>query len=62
MSSLLEIKKLEVCFPSSSGKTYAIQNLEISLEKGEILGIVGESGAGKSSVGNAIIDLSLIHI
>ena len=57
MSSLLEIKKLEVCFPSSSGKTYAIQNLEISLEKGEILGIVGESGAGKSSVGNAIIDL-----
>ena len=57
MKSILEINNLDVCFPSKSGKTYAVQDLEIRLERGEILGVVGESGAGKSTVGNAIINL-----
>jgi peptide/nickel transport system ATP-binding protein len=57
MNNILKIKGLEVCFPSFHGKTYAVSDLGISLEKGEILGIVGESGAGKSTVGNAIINL-----
>ena len=57
MNDILEIKNLDVCFPSKFGKTYAVQDVEIRLERGEILGVVGESGAGKSTVGNAIINL-----
>ena len=57
MKGILEINNLDVCFPSKLGRTYAVQDVEIRLERGEILGVVGESGAGKSTVG-----LSLIHI
>ena len=57
MNGILEINNLDVCFPSKFGKTYAIRDVEIRLERGEILGVVGESGAGKSTVGNAIINL-----
>ena len=57
MNGILEIKNLDVCFPSKFGKTYAVQDVDIRLERGEILGVVGESGAGKSTVGNAIINL-----
>ena len=57
MKCILEINNLDVCFPSKLGRTYAVQDVEIRLERGEILGVVGESGAGKSTVGNAIINL-----
>ena len=57
MKGILEINNLDVCFPSKLGRTYAVQDVEIRLERGEILGVVGESGAGKSTVGNAIINL-----
>ena len=57
MNGILEINNLDVCFPSKVGKSYAVQDVEIRLERGEILGVVGESGAGKSTVGNAIINL-----
>ena len=56
MNGILEINNLDVCFPSKVGKSYAVQDVEIRLERGEILGVVGESGAGKSTVGNAIIN------
>ena len=35
----------------------AVDGVSLSLEKGEILGVVGESGAGKSTIGNAVIGL-----
>ena len=57
MNGILEINNLDVCFPSKVGKSYAVKDVEIRLERGEILGVVGESGAGKSTVGNAIINL-----
>ena len=57
MKGILEINNLDVCFPSKLGRTYAVQDVELTLERGEILGVVGESGAGKSTVGNAIINL-----
>ena len=54
---LLEIKNLSVTFPSRKGDFIAVDDVSLSVEPGEILGIVGESGAGKSTVGNAVISL-----
>jgi dipeptide transport system ATP-binding protein len=46
---LLEIENLSVTFPSQGGAGVpAVDGLSITLEKGEVLGIVGESGCGKS--------------
>ncbi len=54
---LLEIKDLTVKFPSRKGDFTAVNAVSLTLKPGEILGIVGESGAGKSTVGNAVISL-----
>ncbi|GAA4652251.1 ABC transporter ATP-binding protein [Kistimonas scapharcae] len=55
--SLLDVKDLRIEFPSRHGTAVAVQDVSFTVEKGEILGLVGESGAGKSTIGNAIIDL-----
>lgn len=54
---LLNIKKLNIVYPSRHEKFYAAKEISFELKAGEILGIVGESGAGKSTVGNAVADL-----
>lgn len=55
--TLLNIRGLEVEFPSRRGHVKAVRDLTITVEPGEILGVVGESGAGKSTIGNAVIGL-----
>ncbi|ABM02415.1 ABC transporter for peptide ATP-binding protein [Psychromonas ingrahamii 37] len=55
--SLLEVKNLRIEYPSRHGVHAAVKSLSFSIERGEIVGVVGESGAGKSTVGNGIIDL-----
>ena len=55
--ALLEVKGLEVRFPMRQGELTALRDVSFSLDKGERLGIVGESGAGKSVTGFAIINL-----
>jgi peptide/nickel transport system ATP-binding protein len=63
--ALLDIENLHIEFPGRGGSgaeggrgaTVAIQQVSLSLDKGEILGVVGESGAGKSTIGNAVIGL-----
>ncbi len=57
MEELLKIENLEVKFALRTGDLTAIDNLSLSLKKGERLGIVGESGAGKSVMGFSIINL-----
>jgi len=57
MSHLLEVKDLEVKFALRLGELTAINGVSFTLDKGERLGIVGESGAGKSVTGFAIINL-----
>lgn len=57
MQPLLEVKDLEVKFALRFGELTAIDGVSFDLEKGERLGIVGESGAGKSVTGFAIINL-----
>ncbi len=55
--SLLEVKNLRVEFPTRRGTLLAIDDISFSIEPGEVLGVVGESGAGKSLTGAAIIGL-----
>lgn len=55
--SLLEVDNLTVEFPSRRGTLTAIEDVCLSVAPGEILGMVGESGAGKSMTGSAIIGL-----
>ncbi len=57
MRHLLEVKDLEVKFALRFGDLTAINGVNFTLDKGERLGIVGESGAGKSVTGFAIINL-----
>ena len=54
---LLEVKNLVVEFPNRHGTLRALDDISFSIAPGEILGVVGESGAGKSLTGAAIIGL-----
>ena len=51
---LLEVKNLNKTFPVKKEKLYAVSHVSFSLKKGECLGIVGESGCGKSTVARMI--------
>jgi peptide/nickel transport system ATP-binding protein len=55
--SLLQVKNLVVEFPSRKGTLRALDQVSFDIAPGEILGVVGESGAGKSLTGAAIIGL-----
>ncbi len=57
MKHLLEVIDLEVKFALRFGELTAINGISFTLNKGERLGIVGESGAGKSVTGFAVINL-----
>jgi len=55
--SLLEVRNLVVEFPGRRGTLRALDDISFSIAPGEVLGVVGESGAGKSLTGAAIIGL-----
>jgi peptide/nickel transport system ATP-binding protein len=57
MTALLEVRNLRVDFPTRRGTLLALDDVSFSIAPGEILGVVGESGAGKSLTGAAIIGL-----
>lgn len=54
---LLDIKGLDVEFRMRRETVRAARNVSLQVEAGEVLGLVGESGAGKSTIGNAIMNL-----
>jgi len=54
---LLEVRNLRVEFPTRHGTLCAVDDLSFEIAPGEMLGVVGESGAGKSLTGMAIIGL-----
>ncbi len=55
--SLLEVRNLIVEFPNRRGTLRALDDVSFEIAPGEILGVVGESGAGKSLTGASIIGL-----
>jgi peptide/nickel transport system ATP-binding protein len=57
MTALLEVRNLRIEFPTRRGTLVAVDDVSLSIAPGEVLGVVGESGAGKSLTGAAIIGL-----
>lgn len=57
MSTLLQVKNLNVEFPTRRGVLTALNDVSFHIKSGEVLGVVGESGAGKSLTGSSIIRL-----
>ena len=58
MSTMLEVKGLKKYFQvAGGGQLHAVDNVSFQIERGETLGIVGESGGGKSTLGRSILRL-----
>ena len=55
--NLVEVKNLKKCFTTSRGILHAVDGVSFNIEEGQTLGIVGESGCGKSTTGRAILRL-----
>ncbi|MBN8957071.1 MAG: ABC transporter ATP-binding protein [Rhizobiales bacterium] len=54
---VLSVRNLRVEFPTRRGTLTAVDDVSFDIMPGEVLGVVGESGAGKSMTGNAVIGL-----
>ena len=52
---LLEIKDLRVSFPLDEGTVRAVEGVDLTVRRGEVLGVVGESGCGKSITAHSIL-------
>ena len=54
---LLEIKGLNVVYHTDEGDVYAVNDLNLSVKKGQVLGLVGETGAGKTTMALSVLRL-----
>lgn len=57
MQPLLEIKNLEVQYITGTSRAYALNGINLEIGKGEALGLVGETGAGKTTTALSILNL-----
>lgn len=55
---LLEIKNLHVSFPLDEGTVHAVEGVNLIIRRGEVLGVVGESGCGKSVTAHSILRIT----
>ena len=56
--SILEIENLSVYYVGKTSTVKAVENVSLKLEEGELLGIVGESGCGKTTLARSIMDVN----
>ena len=56
-TSFLAVRDLRLTFPTEDGLVRAVDGVSFALEKGKTLGIVGESGCGKSVTAQAVLGL-----
>ena len=54
---LLAVQALEVRFPTPRGELHAVRGVSFEVRRGEVFGIVGESGCGKTATGRAVLKL-----
>jgi peptide/nickel transport system ATP-binding protein len=57
MPSMLEVRRLKKYFKSPAGMLHAVDDISFSLDEGKTLGVVGESGCGKTTLGRTVIHL-----
>lgn len=55
--NILEVKNLKKYFKTSKGMLHAVDDVSFTIERGKTLGIVGESGCGKSTTGRSVLRL-----
>ncbi|MGV0645625.1 ABC transporter ATP-binding protein [Mycolicibacterium sp. XJ879] len=55
--SLLQVRDLTVAFPTDTASVNAVRGMNFSVEPGEVVALVGESGAGKSATAMAVVGL-----
>ena len=58
MAALLEVKELKKYFKTKAGLLHAVDGVTVSLDEGKTLGVVGESGCGKTTLGRTILHLT----
>lgn len=56
-AAIVEVRNLTVSFPSESGETAVVDRVSLTVRRGEVLGLVGESGCGKTMTALAIMGL-----
>jgi len=56
--SYLKIQNMEIAFKSLKGKFVAVKDINLDIEKGQIVSIIGHSGCGKSTIMNAIAGMT----
>jgi peptide/nickel transport system ATP-binding protein len=55
--SLLSVRDLEITYTTQAGPVPAVRGVSLDIDKGEVLGLAGESGCGKSTIVNAVMRL-----
>ena len=58
MSALLEVRNLKKYFKTPAGQLHAVDDISFTLEAGKTLGVVGESGCGKTTLGRTVLHLT----
>ena len=57
MSALLDVRNLKKYFKTSGGMLHAVDDITFTLEPGKTIGVVGESGCGKTTLGRTVLHL-----